>query len=119
METDDGGAPVTYKLVRGAGRIQVAKLSGRAGAALFDAPDLRLVEEVESDVSEDDEDDEAARKAVPPWKRRRGWRGRRHQKARRWRAARGDEALLGIKIGGQSSQSVRPRLFFSSTLSLV
>ena len=115
MEVDAEGAaaPRTWRVVKGKGRISMGKVPP-AGACgwLFDSGKGTMVEEVESDVSEDEEDPNAVK--VPPWQRKkRGWRGRRREKEHRWRISSGEAGAppdhLGTREGGQSSQFVALR----------
>ena len=108
MDVDQSSAPPrSWRVVRGAGRVCMAKVPPVATCtALFDgAAKGALVEELESDVSEDEEDPNAVQ--VPPWLRKKQrWRGRRREKQHRWRTTGGGQALVGTREGGQASTYV-------------
>ena len=101
----DASQPRQFRLVKASGDAHVARLPPSLGARLFDDARAQLTEELESDVSEDEEDPNAVQ--VPPWLRKKQrWRGRRREKQHRWRTTGGGQALVGTREGGQASTYV-------------
>ena len=101
----DSAQPRQFRLVKASGDAHVARLPPSLGARLFDDARAQLTEELESDVSEDEQDPDAK----PNFRRRRRrFRGRKLRQHSRWRIevpdGSGPTALVGAREGGVASK---------------
>ena len=101
----DASQPRQFRLVKASGDAHVARLPPSLGARLFDDARAQLTEELESDVSEDEQDPDAK----PNFRRRRRrFRGRKLRQHSRWRIevpdGSGPTALVGAREGGVASK---------------
>ena len=101
----DSAQPRQFRLVKASGDAHVARLPPSLGARLFDDARAQLTEELESDVSEDEQDPDAK----PNFRRRRRrFRGRKLRQHSRWRIevpeGAGPTALVGAREGGVASK---------------
>jgi hypothetical protein len=101
----DASQPRQFRLVKASGDAHVARLPPSLGARLFDDARAQLTEELESDVSEDEQDPDAK----PNFRRRRRrFRGRKLRQHSRWRIevpeGAGPTALVGAREGGVASK---------------
>ena len=97
----DSAQPRQFRLIKASGDAHVARLPPSLGARLFDDARAQLTEELESDVSEDEQDPDAK----PNFRRRRRrFRGRKLRQHSRWRIevpdGSGPTALVGAREGG-------------------